>query len=52
MHNNKSIDKNKNTKFNIIYEYSPGLVVMGDDSRLRGCGFESWCHILEGHFSH
>ena len=21
---------------------SPGLVVMGDDSCLRGCGFESW----------
>ena len=29
---------------------SPGLVVMGDDSNLKGCGFESWCSILDGHF--
>ena len=29
---------------------SPGLVVMGDDSCLRGCGFESQRHILDGHF--
>ena len=28
---------------------SPGLVVMGDDSCLRGHRFESWCHILDGH---
>ena len=28
---------------------SPGLVVMGDDSCSRGCGFESQCHILDGH---
>ena len=27
-----------------------GLVVMGDDSRSRGRGFESWRHILDGHF--
>ena len=31
---------------------SPGLVVMGGDSRSEGCGFESQCHILDGHFSH
>ena len=33
---------------------SPGLVVMGDDSWLRGCGFESRRHILDGikKFSH
>ena len=28
---------------------SPGLVVMGDDSSSKGCGFESWHHILDGH---
>ena len=28
----------------------PGLVVMGDDSCLKGRGFESWRHILDGHF--
>ena len=31
---------------------SPGLVVMGGDSRLKGCGFESRHRILDGHFSH
>ena len=31
---------------------SPGLVVMGRDSRSKGCGFESWHCILDGHFSH
>ena len=31
---------------------SPGLVVMGDDSCLKGHGFESRHRILEGHFSH
>ena len=31
---------------------SPGLVVMGDDSCLRGCGFESQRHVLDGYFSH
>ena len=33
---------------------STGLVVMGDDSGLRGRGYESSCHILDGHdmFSH
>ena len=29
---------------------SPGLVVMGDDSCLKGCGFKSLCCILNGHF--
>ena len=31
-----------------------GLVVMGDDLCLRGCGFESLHRILDGHdiFSH
>ena len=28
---------------------SPGLVVMEDNSCLRGCGFESWHHKLDGH---
>ena len=34
---------------------SPGLVVMGDDSCSKGCGFESWCRIQDAHldiFSH
>ena len=31
---------------------SPGLVVMGDYSSSKGCGFKSWRHILEGHFPH
>ena len=31
---------------------SPGLVVIGDDSCLRGCGFESQRCILDGHVSH
>ena len=29
---------------------SPGLVVIGGDSRFEGRGFESWRHILDGHF--
>ena len=28
---------------------SPGLVVMGGDSRSEGCGFESQHHILDGY---
>ena len=28
---------------------SPGLVVMGDKSCLKGCGFESRRRILDGH---
>ena len=31
---------------------SPGLVVMGDDSCLRGHGFKYWCLILDGQISH
>ena len=33
---------------------SPGLVVMGGDSRSKGRGFKSWRQILDGHdiFSH
>ena len=31
---------------------SPGLVVMGRDSCSKGHGFESWHHILDGHYSH
>ena len=27
------------------------LVVMGDGSCSRGRGFESWCCVLDGHFS-
>ena len=29
---------------------SPGLVVMGDNSFLRGCGLKSQRRILDGHF--
>ena len=29
---------------------SPGLVVMGGDSCSKGCEFESWHCILDGHF--
>ena len=29
---------------------NPGLVVMGDDSCLKCCGFESWHRVLDGHF--
>ena len=29
--------------------FKPGLVVMGDNSCLRGCGFKSRRHILDGH---
>ena len=41
---------------NIVYKLlidvggSPGLVVMGRDLRSKGCGFESWQRILDGHF--
>ena len=31
---------------------SPGLVVMGRDSRFEGRGFESQDRILDGHFFH
>ena len=37
---------------NLNYRYqldgSPVIVVMGDDSCLRGCGFEFLRHILDG----
>ena len=38
----------------IAKEWSPGLVVMGDDSCSRGRGFKFRHHILDGHdiFSH
>ena len=29
---------------------NPGLVVEGGDSNIRGCEFESQCHILDGSF--
>ena len=32
--------------------WSPGVVVMGGDSRSEGHGFESRHRILDGHFSH
>ena len=31
---------------------SHDLVVIGDNSSSRGCGFESWRHLLDGYFSH
>ena len=31
---------------------SPGLVVMGGESRSEGSGFESQHSVLRGHFSH
>ena len=34
----------------VILGGSPGLVVMGGDSRSEGSGFESQCRILDGHF--
>ena len=34
----------------IIQGGSPGLVVMGGDLCSKGCEFESWLHILDGHF--
>ena len=38
----------------MLWGGSPSLVVMGDDSCLRGRGFESRCRFLDGHgiFSH
>ena len=37
---------------NALQGGSPGLVVMGRDSRSEGRGFESQHHILDGNFSH
>ena len=31
---------------------SPGLVVMGRDLQVEGCGFESQHRLLDGHFTH
>ena len=41
-------------KQNKSHGLKPCLVVMADDSCPRGRGFESWCHLLDGHeiFSH
>ena len=36
-------------QINYISGRSPGLVVMGDDSSLRGRGFKSRRRILDGH---
>ena len=29
-----------------------GLVVNGGASKLEGCEFDSWCQLLDGHYSH
>ena len=34
----------------MLFQKSIGLVVMGDDSCLKGRGFESWHCVLDGHF--
>ena len=39
-----------NTNLVTCQSNEPGLVVMGGDSRPRGCGFESQHRILDGHF--
>ena len=39
----------------VINDWSPGLVVMDDNSFSKGCGFESRRCVLDGHldiFSH
>ena len=36
----------------LVHKQSPGLVVMGRDSRSKGRGFDSRRRILDGHFSH
>ena len=41
--------KNMTIKKIIYLGGSPGLVVMGGDSRSEGCGFESQHHILDGY---
>ena len=43
------VEKSNNIKI-VLVGTSPGLVVIGDNSCLRGRGFESWRHILDGHF--
>ena len=32
-----------------ITYWGPDLLVIGDSSCLKGCGFESRCRILDGH---
>ena len=51
---NESTELRRHPKVKYCYYLggSPELVVMGDDSRLKGHGFESQCCILDGHFSH
>ena len=39
-------------KNSVIMGWSPGLVVMGGDSRSECHGFKSQHLILDGHFSH
>ena len=39
-------------KTNCVLGRSPGLVVMGGDSQLRGGGFKPQHRILNGHFLH
>ena len=34
----------------MLLDGSPGLVVMGRDSRSKGHGFKSRDHVLDGHF--
>ena len=53
--NIKILEISKATLINVKIEGgNPGLVVMGGDIFSRGCGFESWLHIMDGHdiFSH
>ena len=41
-----------NLRCKIFIGPAPGLVVIGEESCLRGQGFESWRRILDGHFLH
>ena len=34
---------------NVFLGREPGLVVIGEDSCSKCCGFESRCHIHDGH---
>ena len=45
------VDTKEHNIKNRLMGGSPGLVVMGGDSRPRVCGFESGQQILDGHFS-
>ena len=46
--------KNSEVKIGDVHDAGggPGLAVIGGDSCSKGCGFESQCRILDGHFSH